>query len=132
MSTTTVTASKNFVGEASEGEGGLVKRGATLTVTPQRAAQLRSLGWADPAADVPSAKTASPKRSTKEDKAATERKTKADDPPADDADRAPVEVKEVGGGWYEIVVAGVTIEKVQGKEEAEKAAEHARAARKPQ
>ncbi len=30
-------------------------------------------------------------------------------------------MEAVGGGWYEIRVGGVMIEKVQGKEEAEKA-----------
>ena len=129
MSNITITASKNFMGEATEGEGGLVKQGATLTVTPQRAAQLRALGWAAPAAEKPA------KRTTKEDKGATKRKKKTEDPPQDppsDDDRAPVELRELGGGWFEIVVAGVVVEKVQGQEAAEKAKAAAEAARKPQ
>ncbi len=48
----------------------------------------------------------------------TLRKERAEAPPAPSAE---LHMEAVGGGWYEIRVGGVMIEKVQGKEEAEKA-----------
>lgn len=123
-----VTAAKTFMGDATEGENGLVKKGNVLEVTPERAAQLRGLGWV--------AKDMKPAIATKEAKAPKKRATKEAKAPAledetADADRSPVEVKSVGGGWYEVLVAGVVVEKVQGEDAAETAAEHARNARTP-
>ncbi len=40
----------------------------------------------------------------------------------DEAGEADVEIRSIGGGWYEIVVGGEVIDKVQGKEHAEQVA----------
>ena len=48
----------------------------------------------------------------------TLRRERAEAPPAPSAE---LHMEAVGGGWYEIRVGAVVIEKVQGKEEAEKA-----------